>query len=452
MIAIAAFNLRCSSAQSSGVDTPTPYAGGDTTNTTSDNRQASIRGNAMLGAVAGAQVTVYGMDPNSGVLDANVALGAVVTDLAGEYNILVDANTLAGHPYAVQMRGGSYVEEASGATVELGNTIYTTLLPPLASDGNVTAALGPLPDMAYQLFQHQIAAGGAQDGNLATLISNASYQVSQAFGIPDVVGTLPANPNGDIPNDATGQYTLILAALSHAAAQAGVDSTTMAAAFAAGFTADGNFIGVGHSSVTVLDPNGHSITLAPPSFATLQNTVTDIGNGNIVLPHLQPPASFSPPTFQPIPPVIAPATYTPGAPPVIDPNTISVTPMPVPTVGTTNPNGTTPSRPTTPISTNPNTTPSNPNGVSVPSTPDICATLTYTNYGQAFFAANCLSCHAPGGEGYATIDLTAYANISANQARILGQIETGAMPRNGSLSPSVRDGILAWLSCSQLLR
>ncbi len=419
---------------------PTPYAGSNGNTAAAANRQASIRGNAMLGAVAGAQVTVYGMNPNTGVLDANVALGLVITDTAGDYNILVDANTLAGHPYALQMHGGSYVEEASGATVELGNTIYTTLLPPLASDGNVTAALGPLPDMAYQLFQHQVAAGGAQDGNLATLISNASYQVSQAFGIPDVIGTLPANPNQDIPNDATGQYALILAAISHAAAQAGVDSTSMAAAFAISFAADGNLTGVGHGQVTVRDPNGQPITLAPPTFATLQNTVTSIGNGNIVLPHLQPPPSFTAPTFSSLPPLVAPFGYFPGALPSTDPNTISVTPLPVPTVGITHP--------TTPISTNPNAT-SSPNSVSAP---DICVTQTYSNYGQDFFATNCLSCHAQGGDGFAAIDLTTFASISANRLRIYGQIETGAMPRNGSLSPNVRNGILAWLSCSLLLR
>ena len=38
--------------------------------------------------------------------------------------------------------------------------------------------------------------------------TNANYVVSQAFGISDVVGILPANTFGVIPNDATGQYAL----------------------------------------------------------------------------------------------------------------------------------------------------------------------------------------------------------------------------------------------------
>ena len=197
------------------------------------SRQASIHGNAMLGAVAGSHVTVYGMDPNTGVLDANDALGAVVTAANGEYNIVVDANALRDRPFALQMRGGTYIEEASGQTVSLGDAAYTTLLPagmpPMATS---SPPWGPCQIWPISSSCTKLPAGGVQDTNVATLIVNASYQVSQAFGIPDVIGTLPADPNGDIPNDTSGQYTLILAAISHAAAQAGVSSSTMAAAFA----------------------------------------------------------------------------------------------------------------------------------------------------------------------------------------------------------------------------
>ena len=455
LIAIAVVHQRCSSALDKASVTPTPATDSNTTQYAS--RQASIHGNAMLGAVVGAHVTVYAMDPNTGILDANMALGAVVTDSSGEYNVVVDANTLDGHPFALQMRGGSYVEEASGATVVLGDTTYTTLLPPLATDGNVVAALGPLPDMAYQLFQRQVAAGGAQDSNLATLIANASYQVSQAFGIPDVVGTLPADPNSSIPNDASGQYTLILAAISHAAAQAGVNSTAMAAAFSTTFAADGNFTGLGNGNVTVRDPNGRPISLAPPSFATLQNTVTSIGNGNIVLPRVQPPPSFAPPTLQPRPPDTAPVGYVPGAPPVIDPNT-PVTPMPLPTViPTGRPDPNTVSNPnvvTHPPGPTPTPTPT-PISIPIPTptpSPDTCTTQTYTNYGRGFFANNCLTCHSQGGDGFSSIDLTTFASISANRTRISGQIEAGLMPRNATLPTDVRNGILAWLSCTDLLR
>ena len=73
-------------------------------------------------------------------------------------------------------------------------------------------------------------------------------------------------------------------------------------------------MGLGNGNVTVIDPNGRPIALMPPSFATLQNTVARIGNGNIVLPHLQPPTGFAPPTFTPHPPTVAPVGYFPGAP------------------------------------------------------------------------------------------------------------------------------------------
>jgi len=268
----------------------------------------TIGGSAIFGPVNGATVSVYSVDENGTLSSSPLATGT--TDSSGNYSISVGAAPSG--PVAIQLSGGSYVEEASGSTISLANKSYTTLLPSVSLESSYSAALGPLPDMAYKKFAAQMQSGLPGGTTLEQLVTNSNYQVSQAFGLPDVVGVVPANPYGSIPNDATGQYALVLAAISKAAHSAGTDSTAMADAYAKALIQNGNLSGMG--AQTVKNSQGNDVAITPPSMSSLAGTVAGIGNGQIPLSGITPPSGFTAPTFNANPTTTAPADYIPGAP------------------------------------------------------------------------------------------------------------------------------------------
>lgn len=273
----------------------------------SPSSNISIGGSAIFGPVDGASVSVYSVNSNGSLASTPLASG--VTDANGNYNINV--GSAPSGPVAIQLSGGTYVEEASGATVSLANKTYTTLLPSVEANSSYSAALGPLPDIAYQKFAAQIQAGLSSGTTVQQLVINSNYQISQAFGLPDVVGVVPSNPYGAIANNANGQYALVLAALSEAAHNAGTDSTAMAEAYAKTFLNNGNLVSMSAQSVT--NSQGSPIMITPPSMSSLAGTVAKIGNGQIPMSGIVPPPYFTAPTFNATPSASAPADYNPGA-------------------------------------------------------------------------------------------------------------------------------------------
>ena len=72
------------------------------------------------------------------------------------------------------------------------------------------------------------------------------------------------------------------------------------------------------------------------------------------------------------------------------------------------------------------------------------SSLTYESFGQAFFEANCLSCHA----SKERPTLSTQADVQANAARILDQaVYTTAMPQDADLATSERQLLGEWLAC-----
>ena len=279
----------------------------------------TVTGNAMLGPVDGATVTAYAL-AEDGSLDTSVVLGTATTDSNGEYTLTIPNSALpVDAPIGLEMNGGTYTEESSGDTVDLSGKSYTTLLASVDKSSSVNAAVGPLPDMAFKKFKAQMDAGLPPDSTMKKLVTDSNYQVSQAFGISDVVGVLPANTYGTIPDDTRGQYALVMAAISKAAHTAGTDSTAMADAYGKSLLDHGDFSAVGSGSVDVKDATGHAVSFTPPSLSNLATTVTQIGAGSITLPGVKPPETFSPPNFKEAPPTTAPPAYVPGTPPKLPP-------------------------------------------------------------------------------------------------------------------------------------
>ncbi len=275
---------------------------------------ATIRGNAVFAVVNGATVAAYAVS-STGAVQTDSPLAITTTDANGNYTLSIPGGNLPSGPVAIQLSSGSYQEEASGATIKIASSkTFTTLLASVTPGGNLNAAVGPLPDIAAQQFSAGLQSGLAAGTALSTQIANADYQVSQAFGLPDVVGVLPANPNGTIPNDPTGQYAIVLTAISQAAAGAGTDSVAIAAAYAQVLATTGSLSTAGGSAVAVTDASGNAASVTPPAVVQLASSVAQIGSGQVAVPGVTPPANFTPPTLTATPSSTAPSGYLPGTP------------------------------------------------------------------------------------------------------------------------------------------
>lgn len=275
----------------------------------SSTAPATINGNAMFGPVSGATVRAYPV-LSTGALQTSNVLAIATTDINGNYAVTLSSPPSG--PIALQLTGGTYTEEASGAKISLANKTYSTLLSSVSAGSSMTAAIGPLPDMAFQAFQAKVQTGLPSGTSLAQAAANANYQVSQAFGLPDVVGVLPTRTTSTISNNAQGQYALVIVSISRTAQTAGTDSTAIAAAYSKGFVQNGNFSNAG-SPVSVTNASGQTISVTPPTLSNLDTTILQIGEGSIDIVGVTPPAGFTPPTFDPTPPSTAPSTYVPGS-------------------------------------------------------------------------------------------------------------------------------------------
>jgi hypothetical protein len=74
---------------------------------------------------------------------------------------------------------------------------------------------------------------------------------------------------------------------------------------------------------------------------------------------------------------------------------------------------------------------------------------SWANDAQPIFADKCWPCHADGGVESAADPLGTYAQIAANSATVLVQIETCRMPQAGAppLTREQRHTLEAWLVC-----
>lgn len=69
------------------------------------------------------------------------------------------------------------------------------------------------------------------------------------------------------------------------------------------------------------------------------------------------------------------------------------------------------------------------------------STDTYADYGAAFLAANCRTCHQH------VADFSTQAEVALSAATMRAQISTGRMPEGVALSGAEKTRVLAWLAC-----
>ncbi len=213
----------------SGDDAPASAAAPTTptTPTTPTATVTTISGSAVKGPVANATVTVKNAATGA-------SLASTTTNATGAYSVAVP--TFIGD-VIVEVSGGSYTDEATGAATALAGPMRVVVT---ANGGNVTGVVTPLTTMAYSTSFGSGATVTASAFNTAATNLAAQFQltgVNLATTVPTVTGTTNAYGNvlrGLSKYLQTQSISLqTLTSTTFTAAQLALFSTNYTAAYAA---------------------------------------------------------------------------------------------------------------------------------------------------------------------------------------------------------------------------
>jgi hypothetical protein len=176
----------------------------------------SLSGNVVKGPTSGATVTAYSIA--GGMMGS--PLGTAVTDPQGAFAMPMAS---AAGPVMLQIAGGTYTDEATGAKVTFApGQVMTAVLSSLAS-GTASVQVTPLTAMA------QAMAAGMPGGMTPANIDAANAAVGAYFMIGDIVHTRPVNPlvsgSGVGAAMPMANYGIALGAMAQYAKNAGVSSS-----------------------------------------------------------------------------------------------------------------------------------------------------------------------------------------------------------------------------------
>ena len=185
----------------------------------------TLSGTAIKGPVGSATVKAFAI--NSGAMGGQLA--SATTDANGNFTLTMGAYS---GPVLLQVRGGSYLDEATGVRMNmLGADELTCVVPAVTvAAGSTTAGVQvtPLTSMAQAWAEHM--AGGMTTAN-ATM---ANSRVGAAYVGPgaDIVTMHPIDPT--VAGSANGasieakNYGMMLAAMSQAAHDLGMTTSSSA--------------------------------------------------------------------------------------------------------------------------------------------------------------------------------------------------------------------------------
>ena len=166
-----------------------------------------ISGTAVKGPVNGATVTAFAI--GNGLMGAQIGTGT--TDAQGNFTIPIGAYS---GPVMLRMNGGTYTDEATGAsmTMQAGDIMASVM--PQAGAGSVMSGVQMTPLTSMAQVRAQTMSGGMTPAN----ITAANTAMGNYFSVSDVLYTHPMNPL--TPGSGTGatqdmrNYGIMLAAMS----------------------------------------------------------------------------------------------------------------------------------------------------------------------------------------------------------------------------------------------
>ena len=129
-------------------------------------------------------------------------------------------------PVMLQMTGGTYMDEATGATMPMmAGDVMTAVLPSMTAGQTLNGVqVTPLTAMAQTMAQHM--SGGMTDAN----ITAANTNVGKYFMVTDVLHNVPMNPltsgSGNSATQDQINYGMALAGMSQYAQSQGMSSSS----------------------------------------------------------------------------------------------------------------------------------------------------------------------------------------------------------------------------------
>lgn len=136
-----------------------------------DSEESTVSGTAAKGYVANANVDVYAYTETG---QRGKLIASTVTDVKGNYSARVKYRG----PVEVVVSKGSYKDEASGTTVNLGNKELRSVI--VVNSEKEVAAITALTTIAAAHVDAHASAG------IQTAIANANAKVSTAFGLDGI--------------------------------------------------------------------------------------------------------------------------------------------------------------------------------------------------------------------------------------------------------------------------
>ena len=179
----------------------------------------TVSGTAVKGPVSGGTMTAYAL--SNGAMGAKIA--SATTGADGSFSLSM--GSYAG-PVMLQMTGGTYTDEATGANMPMmAGDVMTAVLPNMTAGQTLNGIqVTPLTAMAQTMAQHM--SGGMTDANITAANSN----VGQYFMVSDVLNNIPMNPltsgSGNAATQDQINYGMALAAMSQYAQTQGMSSSS----------------------------------------------------------------------------------------------------------------------------------------------------------------------------------------------------------------------------------
>jgi hypothetical protein len=179
----------------------------------------TVSGTAVKGPVTGATVTAYAVANGA----KGNAIGSATTDGQGRFTVTI--GSYAG-PVMMEMTGGSYTDEATGATMPMATGDVLRAVMPAVAAGATTSGLclSPLTSMAQA--RAQAMPGGMTDAN----VTAANGAVGGYFMVGDILYTMPMDPlvqgSGAAATQDARNYGMAMAAMSQSAHTLGMPSSS----------------------------------------------------------------------------------------------------------------------------------------------------------------------------------------------------------------------------------
>jgi alpha-tubulin suppressor-like RCC1 family protein len=261
-----------------------------------------VKGQVVDAFVAGASVSAYQV--NADGTQGPLIAGPVTTDSSGNYSLNLGNYT---GPVYLTSTGGTYVDTATGQTVDLtGTGLILSAIVPNAS-GTVTAEITPLTTMAAQLLP-TVAQGATSVSAAATTVNGL---ISNYFGISNILNTvlLDLSQAGCATGATQGSIdaSLLLAAIGDLAGQYKVTPPALTQALISDISDgkwDGKVFGkpitltstTGPVALSLIEGNALSgLETALLAFASSQSNACKAAASQILLTALSNPGIFSVP-------------------------------------------------------------------------------------------------------------------------------------------------------------